>query len=504
MDLAALEQRYDAELGRALAETGAAGAALAPGLAPRLPPAIGRTMRLAAELLGSLPESLAGHYLRAAPRQFVAQRLGGTEAGRALLRRPLARSSMPTLARAFDGAAALLREQGIDPRRALGAAHAGELFAGRPSALALASRSLLASGLPLLGAGPGDLDALAAALAAGERGGDCADALIDWHLGPHLLHELLHGPREVGAEAEGASGAAEDEVPWLLREAAALWLQSRAWPRHIFPEVAGEAVPGVSLFVLAGEGLATALGADALLSLPLGAGAMRARLGEAGWSLLCCAGWQAWLAQPVAPFARDALRAESWIKLAAGARALHERDADRQGRAALETLRGPLAAIEKHGPLRGASALPALLDLADAIPWPALPAWRAEPAHEDSLRARVAVRALFQENAMAPRFVTRPAELADGGLRLEVEACSLRAAPRARGVFGEPARWLFPPALCRRLHARGARQVELRGARRAQCDALAAALVAVASDAGPLAPQLVLEADALVARSGDR
>jgi hypothetical protein len=103
-----------------------------------------------------------------------------------------------------------------------------------------------------------------------------------------------------------------------------------------------------------------------------------------------------------------------------------------------------------------------------------------------------AVRALFQVNRMAPTFQTAPSEPPGGRLWLDVAACSLWAERRSDGVFAEPAWWLFPPPLARRLHDRGARRVRVDGAVRAARGAIAHALIELAADGGALAEEPVL------------
>jgi hypothetical protein len=453
---------------------------------PGLPFAIASSMQIAAELCGEEPAALADHYLARMPRELVNQRLRGSDPARALLWRPLERAQLPGFCAAIDGACALLREHGIEPRKILRGESSAELLQGNPCSLELVSESLLASGLPLLGAGDHERVEFARALEDPARD---PDAVLDLHLGQHLAHELLHGiaqrPSEDDWHANDLLGP-----PWLVREAAALWLQARGHPRHVFPVIAGEAVPGVSLFVLAGEGLATALGADALLSALSEPQQWPARIGPSIAGLFAVAEWQEWLKRKSAPFAQDALRAGSWSKLAAAAKSLLTRS-----ELELEPLRKLSAQIEALGLIRAARELPSVLDVADQIPWSATEAWHANDSAEDDRRAQIAVRALFQENAMAPIFVTRPAELRDGKIGLDVEACRLRASPRARGVFGEPAQWTFPPPLCRQLLARGARRIEIAGALRSGAEVLATALVAIARDHKSLESELHLMQD---------
>jgi len=69
---------------------------------------------------------------------------------------------------------------------------------------------------------------------------------------------------------------------------------------------------------------------------------------------------------------------------------------------------------------------------------------------------------------MAPTFQTHPCEAER--LSLDVRGCVLSRPAHAGGVFGEPAFWIFPAPLCRRLRERGAASVVVEGVRR--CDAL--------------------------------
>ena len=68
------------------------------------------------------------------------------------------------------------------------------------------------------------------------------------------MHELCHGL---------SRPLHRPPPPWMVLEAAAITLGRLAWPRHVFPDLPGEAVPGVSLFVLVGECLARLFGRKA-------------------------------------------------------------------------------------------------------------------------------------------------------------------------------------------------------------------------------------------------
>ena len=115
----------------------------------------------------------------------------------------------------------------------------------------MASRTRLGSGLPLVGAYPAEREAIGRDLASGAD----AHAVFDLRLSGNLAHEICHGPLRAG------DGPA---APWLIIESAALHLGSIAFRRHVFPEVAGEAIPGVAPFVLVGEALARLFGRRAL------------------------------------------------------------------------------------------------------------------------------------------------------------------------------------------------------------------------------------------------
>jgi hypothetical protein len=308
------------------------------------------------------------------------------------------------------------------------------LLGALPAPAQLHARGLFGGSAPLLGAFPAERALIDAEIAAGAD----PDSVLDRRLSAHLVHELCHGRPA--------------PMPWTILEAVALTLGARARPEHVFPDEPGEAVPGVALFVCIGEALLRRFGAPAVWRVLEGAPA-EAVFGAAPARRLVAAGWQAWLARRTAPFVLDALDAFAWCKLAwAGL------DPDRPG----------------------------LLDAAAATPWREL-AWFAEaPASEDEALLATGVRALFQVNVLQPTFQTHPAELVDGRIVVDLEACTLAAAPRPAGVFAEPARWIAPPPFCRRLLERGARRVVVDGARRARHAAIAAELWGLLGGDGPL------------------
>ncbi len=472
---------------------------------PRLPPAIRGSLLEVIALEGRLPESLAAHYLREAPEKWVEQRLRGDDPARSLLQRPIAHGELPGFEQALGGVCALLREAQVAPEALLGVGSAQALLAGAPNALQLSQRALLSCGLPLLGAGQAERGETARLLkATGPAPGKGVEAaVLDLRLGQHLVHELLHGPlRE----------QTWPTPPWMLLEAAALWLQAQARPAHVFPDVPFEAVPGVSLFVRVGDGLAAALGLRSLLRLLTEPERFADLLGPRAGAALSCAGLQEWLRVGSPPFAREALEGEAWVKLlwAAGAPFAHPALAE-AGAASPDrvqatpgaappapplpsALRALLDEVQAKGPQRAARGVPALLAAAGRIPWDGLAWWWEEAGPAEHARTHTSVRALFLENALAPLFLTRPAQPPQGLLLLDVPACELSARRRAGGVFAEPSRWTFPPPVCRLLHARGLRKLALTGAARAAAPAIAAQLWELAHGAGGLPAQLELAA----------
>src|SRR5262249_12138910 len=157
---------------------------------------------------------------------------------------------------------------------------------------AIYAHTLFGSGMPLTGAYPGERAAWAT---------DDPDGVVE-RLSGNLVHEICHGP---------PSAYAERPLPWLIAEAAALTLGADARRAHILPDEPGEAVPGVALFVCVGSALARRWGRKKLYSLLAGA-----PLPEPIGRVLEEAAWQDWSARQEVPFARDALRAMAWIKLA--------------------------------------------------------------------------------------------------------------------------------------------------------------------------------------------
>jgi hypothetical protein len=414
-----LERRFSETVRSELAQPGTR----PPRFELLLPPALRETMVAAGP-----SESLAAYYCEQMPRLLIDQMLRGEDFARRLLWMPLDLSKLPRLSTALDGLFALLGE---DAPKLTGAATPQALLALRSSAAALAAPTLLGSGLPLVGAWPAERELINAA-----RGDPYA--VFDLRLSGGLMHELCHGLRRP-IEAP--------PPPWIVLEAAALLLGSLAFPRHVFPQQAGEAVPGVSLFVLLGQCLARLFGRRALLRTLIDAAPLADALGPTAALALESAAREEWLLRQEAPFARDALLAPAWVKLA---------DAARAGRVV-----GLTEAV--------------------ALPFEELPWWSEEPAAEDLDLARAAVPALFQANVMSPTYQTHPCEARE--LRLDTRTCLLQRPADSKGVFGEPALWIYPPPLCRRLRERGAHLVTIEGPRRDHADGL----LHLALGSGPLA-----------------
>jgi hypothetical protein len=399
-----------------------------PGL--HLPAALRESIVAAAEL-GEV-ERFADFYAERMPRLAVEQLFRGDDPGRRLLWMPLDGERTPRLREALRGICVALDAEGLAPESLLGDR---DLLASHPSAAQLASRTLLGSGLPLIGAHVDER-----ALIARDLQRQDAHEVLDLRLSGNLVHELCHG---LARESSGPP------PPWFVSESAAIYLGSVAFPRHVHPKEAGEAVPGVALFVLAGEGLARLFGRGALFRIAAHGATLTHVFGEKAAAVLASAEWQDWLGRREPPFARDASQAVAWVKLADATRVPSPLD--------------PLfARALELGPLRAARELPDLLTEAGALPWSELPWWREEPQPADRAMARSALRAMFQADVMAECFQTHPVQ--PQRLHLDAEDCFLVRDRVPQGVgTGEPARWIVPPPLCRRLQERGIRQLSVPG-----------------------------------------
>jgi len=350
---------------------------------------------------------------------------------------PLEAGRLPRLATAVRALTEALAHSGTIP----------DLAAAPSCAARFAAATLLGSGLPMVGAYPAERALLAEELTAGAD----PHQRFDLRLSGNLVHEMCHGARRERFAAAPA--------PWLVVEAAAAHLGATVFSRHVHPEVAGEAVPGIAPFAMVGEAFARIFGAHLPWSLRASE-PIEAVLGERAARVLAVAGWQDWLRRSEPPFARDAARGLAWVKLA-------------------DSLRGvsPLSPLlERAASPDGwqrARDIPDLLDAAAAVPWRALPWWREEPDAADETMARHAVRAMFQVDVLAPTFQTHPYRPAR--LHLDAETCSLTRERAEQGVGpGEPPEWIVPPPLCRRLAQSGLRRLAVRGS---ECPALLARLL---------------------------
>jgi hypothetical protein len=301
----------------------------------------------------------------------------------------------------------------------------------RPTIAKLVEPALFGSGMPIVGAMPADREVMAADLALGRS----FDEVIDLRLSGNVMHELCHGLQR---ETE------RPPPPWTIVEAAALHLQSVARPAHIFPDVPGEAVPGVAGFVLVGAALARMFGRERLWSVLTGASAIEA-FGEGVGEALERRGWDAWLRgrHAEAPFVVDADDAFDWVECADAARSCR---------------------------------------------------WRDEPPGDEDLgMIDHAVRVLFQVNVIAPTYQTHPSDPPSARVEIDLHAGRIAAAVRPEGVAGEPARWVFPPPLARRLEERGARRVIVERAVRGRIAEIVRELKdLVGGGDGALPPEVVL------------
>jgi hypothetical protein len=418
------------------------------GWPPFALPAPLRESIAAAAARHACPPALIAHYTERMPRMLIEQSCPDDEPRR-LLCRPLDLARLPRLRAALDGLFAALHTHGLDAPAFVGCASAAQLIAARPSLAAIYAHTLFGSGLPLVGAYPADAPALAADL--GRLG---PDETLDRRLGCHIVHELCHGPPARQSPVVAS---------WMVAEAAANHLGAAARTADVFPDEAGEGLRAVALFVVLGEVLARHFGAANVWRVSLGV-PLAELFGAAVADALERAAWEDWQARQEPPFARDALAVGTWLKLVDAARAglpLGER---------------PLAT-------------------ANCLSWQTLPWWQAPVSRADEEMLPRALTALFQVNALAPDFRTLPAELPQRRLWIDVAEARLFAEPRPNGVYAEPAWWIMPPPLARRLFERGARRLRIDGATRARRQVLAAALRELCAGSGPLAVETELRWD---------
>jgi len=423
-----------------------------------LPPALRESIVAAGLLEGRLPANLTEHYTVRLPTERAEQiDVRATDAGRALLGRRLELSRLPRLRTALEGLHAALTEAGVDPSVLLGVPSTSpeRLIAARPTLAALYAPTLFASGVPLLGAYRSELAMFTDELAAGRD----ADALLDLRLSGHIIHELCHG---LSYETAGPP------PPWMIVEAGVVELCRVAREGHVLPSEPGEAVAGTALFALLGGALARLFGRGALWRILAEPRAFTAAFGPRAAAVLEIAGYQDWLRRREPPFARDALEAIAWVKLADATFTPPRTFPDLDRAAELP-------------PLTAARALPDLLLAVREVPWFDLPWWAETADTRDDELVATAVRSVFAVHRLTRVFETIPDEVPERRLLLDVESCELAALPRPDGIFVEPARALFPPPLARSLHARGARRITLEGVLRSDARAVIAALCELAA-----------------------
>lgn len=408
----ALRERFAAQIVAALAA--ADPASLPAAWHAALPSAL--ALGLAATATPSA--ALLEHYLERMPERLVAQWTALPEPLAALVCGPVPGTR---LLACLTTMARLLDEAGLSFEAHLGAATPTALLAARPSIAALYFESFFGGALPLLGLSDADRAPLLAALARGTT----PTALFEHHLLGPLMHELCHGARH--------------EVPtaplFLLTEAAAIHLGGTIEPRHVFAEVAGEAVPAAARYFLLGLGLERLLGRGALWAVAGGTAPHAVWPAPIADAVARIAADEA-TRRPDDLFAADASRLLDWLRVVDLARA-------------------------------GAPAIPATLDAAAAIPIEALP-W----AHEaiDAVDWRLldaSVDLLCCKTILGPAIATVPDEIPGGTVTLDARRGELRCDARPDGVFGEPACGLVPPPIAARLLARGIETLVVRDVRRA-------------------------------------
>lgn len=416
--------------------------------------------------LEAAPPVLVDHYGRKMPELLLEQLLGDGAAVH-LLWRALEPGDCPGFDEALNGLERVLLQEGLSFRDLTGSDSPQTLLSERRSIARLFSGTLFGTGLPLLGAYPAEREVLTADLHAGMR----PEAVIDLRLGGNIVHEICHGrPRDTDCPL----------VPWALLEAAAIHLGAASRLAHVFPVRPGEAVPGVALFVLLGEGLARLHGRRSLWRLSMGA-SLEEAFGPAAPVLEVLA-WQDWLRRQTPPFAENANDAVEWIKLADAVR----------GPSPLSSLVEACSETDRSS-RRSLEALPDLVAAARDVPWSELP-WGAQCAEAgDDALLEHSIRSMFVVNRIAPTFQTHPDDPPDQLIEIDLESSLLKAKRRSGGVFAEPARWLFPPPLSRQLASRGARRILIEGARRSEAPAITDGLRELCVSRSSLSPETSLK-----------
>ena len=436
--VAAIARRFAATLQEA-------GAALPDDWEPlEPPPAILDSCQTAIRLGVIEPDALEDYYGRAMPAELLHQ-LCGDAPPTPLLWRPLELERLPILRGALTGAFQALAAAGLDPATCLGARSPEALLRGRPTLAHLYAGALFGSGFPMIGATPNHGRAIAAWA---EAHGLDPDGATDLWLSGNVLHERFHGQRRALLRRPDS---------WMVQECASIHLGWTARPGHVLPEAHGAAVPAGAPYLMVALALARHIGAGALWRVGLLGEPLARHTTRRVEAALTVAEWQSLRAQRRPQFAPDGHRPVAWIKLLDAAR----------GPAPLDALLDAVAArddlLEPGGPVTEG---PELLAEAARLDWADLPWYRAPVSEADRALIEPAVRGLFLVHRLAPTFLTLPDPLPGDQLMLDPRACLLQAARRPHGVYNEPARWLFPPPLSRRVSERGAERVVVTGATR--------------------------------------
>jgi len=383
-----------------------AGARVAPGMLDAL---------VAAELARpDASETLEAHYLLAMPALRARQLEGPSGVEEKVFGTPLALRRMPRLKDALDALFGLVSDAGLSCAACLGAPTPPELVEGRTLG-EVYEQCHFGSFMPMLYAYPGDLeDALLRAPV----------GFIDERLVGPLVHELCH------------FHAGEPPAPANVNEALAAWIGSEAWPAQVRPgRDEHDAIPGAAWFAAVGGFIARMLGEREALRLQAGALDPRDAFGAPCAEALRLYGFLPFLESGAPHLLSDAFHPARWWKLldlhrdAGLARDFHDR------------LVRPLLA---GGPARQLDWDEAL----DALAWRDLPAWRDAPGPVDAKLAALAERALSvrAERRGSTFFVAR-ADPPDP-LKLDPDACEIRAPWPGPDALGAPAVFPWPPALC--------------------------------------------------------
>ena len=368
---------------------------------------------VAAEL--ARPESrgaLEQHYCVAMPR-LLRQQLQGEGPQQRLFATRLSLAAMPRLGAALEALFSLVAEARLSCAACLGAASPRALVEGRTLGEVYAGCHFGRS-MPMLYA------------AAGDFAGFADLAPLEWierrYVGP-LVHELSH----FHAEAPPA--------PANVHESLAAFIGSEAWPAQISPQGdALDAIPGAAYFAAVGAWIARALGVREALRVQAGELYLRDALGAACAEALRLYGFLPFLETGAPHLLSDAFHPARWWKLI---------DLHRDGSLAREFQRrnvAPLLAGDRPSQARWDEAL-------DALAWRDLPAWRDPPGAIDEALARRA------EEALRVRAVRRGLSFAagrvdpPGPLRLDRDACELRAPWPGPDAIGAPPVFPWPPSL---------------------------------------------------------